>query len=391
MFPSIVSDTATTTHSYNAAQGSTRPITAHEIVKNSELMHILPDCNHRVTGNLFWLEHDKTPELNSRVDFINKLTSSILEASPIREKPITLVSLHSHGLLIEYFIHKQLEKLGYQDINWRIIDSNYQDNGLEESRKEFKEKTGGKLKAFTTEQTYFKKTSDVACEKLASNDKHRGTVVILSINSPAPIVSIDDVHKTLGGAAVKDINKANAIYLMFTLSEHGSIPNVTMNGINPVNAVYEMGIRGPIHAMSEMLSVTARKVNDAIGTYHGTKTLSCENILKCSVNTKEGYSIDCSQTEENLRIKKGINLHLKNFNYGDMRNSDITLPHINGALVEYIELLSQKPELKLLCTKLLVSDYDNSIIELNDFFINDSHHKTLFASYDANQKSFEIK
>lgn len=80
-----------------------------------------------------------------------------------------MISLGSGGLLTEYFINKSLKNSGYKDLNWRIIDPDYQNNGYEQCRKEFKDRVNGKVMAFTTEQTYLNKS--LGHSGLADNDK----------------------------------------------------------------------------------------------------------------------------------------------------------------------------------------------------------------------------
>jgi len=48
------------------------------------------------------------------------------------------------------------------------------------------------------------------------------------------------------------------------------------------------------------------------------------------------------------------------------------------------------PQVGAYGVKIFVSDYENSLSELNNFFI-DSHNQTLFASFDKNEISFKRK
>lgn len=102
---------------------------------------------------------------------------------PLRDKPITLISLGSGGLLTESFINEKIKNSGYKDISWRIIEPDYQNNGYKLCREEVKKRVNDNIVAFTTEQKYLNKS--LGHSVLAENDKNRGTVVVLAIDPPA--------------------------------------------------------------------------------------------------------------------------------------------------------------------------------------------------------------
>jgi len=191
MFPLIVTGASSSAYIPHHHDLQASPLTTDYVMRDSNLRDTDSGCDARLIGNLSWIENEQVASLNSRIDFINKMTSHILEKIPLRDTPITLISLGSGGLLTEYFIHQQLENSGYQDINWRIIDSDYQNGGYENTRKEFREKVNGNVRAFTAEQAYLNKPLAEGDKKLAGNDRNRGAAVILAINPPTILSSAE--------------------------------------------------------------------------------------------------------------------------------------------------------------------------------------------------------
>jgi len=356
MFASITTRPESSSYIHSPPDLKIPQLTTNNIIKHSHLRGSNSGCDSRIMGKLSWIENEQVASLNSRVDFINKTVSTILATMPAHERSITLVSLGSGGLLTEYFIHQQLKKAGYQDINWRIIDADYQNGGFEDNRKEFREKVTDKVKAFTAEQAYLNKSSDEFGEKLAAGDKHRGAVVVLSINPPTILSSeipIDSSYITLRGSAIKDASKANAIYLIAACSSAKETVQKEMNKM-----------------YSEMQVITS------------------ECVLKYSVNSQGYYKVNASSSHSGNFIKNGAEVHLKELNNNsNLGDNNITLSDIDQALDKYILTL---PAIGAYGMKIFVSDYDQSIIELNNFF-TDSHNETLFASFDKNHTSFERK
>ncbi|MCU1801578.1 MULTISPECIES: hypothetical protein [Pectobacterium] len=80
-------------------------------------------------GDLSRIEDERGVSLNGRIDFINQVVSNVVNEMPSRDTPITFISLESGGLLTEFFIHDQLKKSGYDSLNWRVIDTGYQNDG----------------------------------------------------------------------------------------------------------------------------------------------------------------------------------------------------------------------------------------------------------------------
>ncbi len=356
MFPSITTCTETSSYTHHSYNLPAPPLTTNHIINNSYLEKTCFGCESRIMGNLSWVENDEVASLNSRIDFINRTVSTIIETMPSQETPITLVSLGSGGLLTEYFIHQQLKTSGYQDINWRIIDADYKNGGLEDSRKEFRATVAGKVKAFTAEQAYLNKSPEENGEKLATSDKQRGAVVVLSINPPTILSSetaIDSSCISLRGSALQDASKANAIYLMAAVY---SAKETVINGMNQM--------------------------------YSDIQIVTSDSLLKYSVNRQGNYEVSFSGSKPSTFIRNGAEVYLAALNQEThSENNKISLGDIDKALDKYISSL---PAIGAYGMNIFVSDYDQSIIELNDFF-TDSHNQILFASFDRNHTSFERK
>lgn len=356
MIPSISTSTGTSVHiSHQHYQAS--PLTTDRVIQNSYLKQNDP-CNSRFIGHLSWVENEHVASLNGRIDFINKMTSSIVETIPLRDTPITFISLGSGGLLTEFFINEQLKNSGYKDLNWRVIDPNYQNNGYEQCRKEFKERVGNNnVMAFTTEQTYLKKS--LGHSGLAQNDKNRGATVVLSIDPPTALsgssseVSYNPDCMILKGRPVEDVSKANGIYLLVTKTN------------------YKDMLHQIPHALSE-----------------GRQLVALDCGLKCSINNQGNCEVNFSPSETGSFINNGTKPYLDSLSkIANQVQKKIELSNVDKSFDKYIEKLNGSGQSGI---KFFVSDYDTSIVKLHDYFI-DTNKKTLFASFDKNEISFERK
>lgn len=355
MTPSISTSTDTSVHiSHHDYQAS--PLTIDRVIKESYLNQD-SQCNSRCMGHLSWVENEHVASLNGRIDFINKVTSYIIETIPVRDTLITLISLCSGGLLTEFLINEQLKNSGYKDLNWIVIDPDYQNNGYEQCRKEFKERVDNKVMAFTTEQAYLKKS--LGHSGLAENDKNRGAIVVLSIDPPTVLsgssaeVSYDPDCMLLRGRPVEDVRKANGIYLLVTQTAYKEMLNQVP------------------HALSE-----------------GGQLVALDCVLKCSINKKGDCEVSFSPSETGRFINNGTKPYLDSLSkISDLTQKKIELSNVDEAFDKYIEKLNNNGKYGM---KFLVSDYDTSLVKLHDYFI-DSNNKTLFASFDKNEISFERK
>ena len=350
MLPPVSINTDTSAHishhNYQAA-----PLTTERVIQNSCLKQG-EQCNSRFMGHLSWVEHEHVASLNGRIDFINKVTSYIADIIPLRDTPITLISLGSGGLLTESFIDEQLKNSGYKDLNWRVIDPDYQNSGYEQCRKEFKQRVNNNVRAFTTEQAYLNKS--LGHYGLAENDKNNGATVILSIDPPTTLaeVSYDSDCMVLRGTSVEDASKANGIYLFV------------------VSANYKEMLNQVPHALSE-----------------GSPPIAVNCALKCLINKQGNYEINVSPSETGRFINNGTKPYLDYLSkISNLAKNKIELSHVGKAFDKYIEKLNNRDRIGM---KFFVSDYDISIVKLHDYFI-DSNNKTLFASFDKNETSFKM-
>ncbi|HHX8750048.1 TPA: hypothetical protein ACVPFL_002215 [Morganella morganii] len=350
MLPPVSINTDTSAHishhNYQAA-----PLTPERVTRNSCLTQ-KDQCSSRSMGHLSWVEYEHVASLHDRIDFINKVTSYIADTIPLQDTPITLISLGSGGLLTESFIDEQLKNSGYKDLNWRVIDPNYQNNGYAQCRKEFKQRVNNNIRAFTTEQAYLNKS--LGHYGLAENDKNHGATVILSIFPPTALaeISYDPDCMVLKGRSVEDVSKANGIYLFVVPPDY-----------------------------KEMLD----KVPHVLSEEDQLIVLDC--ALKCSINKQGNYEINVSPSENGRFINNGTKPYLDSLSkMSNLTQKKIELSHVDKAFDKYIEELNNSDRIGM---KFFVSDYDISIVKLHDYFI-DSNNKTLFASFDKNETSFKM-
>ncbi len=310
-------------------------------------------CIYRYLGHLSWVENDTFASLNARIDFINKTVALIMEKIPSRDMPITFISLGSAGLLTEFFIHDQLTKFGYNNLHWRAIDIDYQNNKYDNCRKEFCHKVNDQFRAFTTEQTYLKKS--MGGYFLAQNDKDLGATIVLSIIPPTALPKTsskpDDVSGCMfiRGRPVRDPIKANGIYLLVTSSKFSSLPHQVLQGLES-----------------------------------GEQIVALDFIMKVSLK-RGGYNVTLSPSEMGEIIKKDTKPYLDFLNRTSaVFQQQITLPNIDNALEVYLQHLRGSNKYG---EKFYVSDYDISIENLTDYFSN-SINTSLFASFDKNEHLF---
>lgn len=332
------------------------PLNERYVINNSHLK-CNEGMNFRHMGMLSWFENQDIASLKERVNFINNLTFEVVKNYPFKDKPITLISLGSGGLLMESFIHKSLNDNGYMDINWRVIDIGYLNNGFELCRKEFKENTDGKVKAFTTEQTYLKKQIDG--KSLAEHDKSNGFTVMLSIDPPTALSS-EKKHEVdcmmVRGRPVDDIQKANAIYLLVTDKQYKDV-------------LYEIP-----NALSG-----------------GDSVIATDSVLKCWININDSYEVCYSPSVSGRSINSSVCDYLKLENESAaLSNKKMDLLNIDKVFERYLIDLTRNSEGKS-GIRFYVSDYDTSIKRLNDYFMENNHSgSVMFSSFSENTVRFDM-
>jgi hypothetical protein len=338
------------TSTYISHQGyQTTLLDFDQVIKETELKYDeKSNCNYRCLGQLSWLEDSEFASHESRVYFIDQTVNHVKANIPSRETLITIVSLGSGYLLTEFYIINLLNDLGYKNIETRIIDTAYKNDGCKRCIKEFKEKTNSNVRAFTTEQAYL--NSD-----FAENDKKRGAIVILSIYPPRQIdPSIKEKRPDCMSLKVMSVDKiqgANGICLIFG------------------------------------------RTNEKIKLYKILKNLSAGEqdciinfALTCSINKQGGYEISFSPSERGKFINDGVKPYLESLTR-ESNSKKINLSDIEKVLEEYLKDLKSQGVAGI---KFYFSEYDKSIIKLHDYF-DDGNGQTLFASFDKNKISFEKK
>jgi hypothetical protein len=329
------------------------PLTVGDVLKMTRLEHGDP-LNHRRMRHFSWVENECS-SLKGRIDYINKTTSRIIESIPLRESPVTLVSLGSGGLLTEYFIHQQLKKAGYRQLYWRVIDLDYQNSGYEQCRKDFKIEAGNEnVKAFTTEQAYFRKSIDH--NFLSDNDKNQGAVVVLNVSPPR---AITDSSSTAGydsdcmlirGRPIEEAEKANGIYLLMA---------------SPASKEDLLNVK---KALSE-----------------GDSIVYLDCALNCSVNSSGKVVVIHSPSPTGRALNEGIKPYVDKLEgVANSVGRKIDLLNLNKSLEGFVDEMNSRGAFAL---KFLVSDYDTSLDKLREYFL-DGNNPVIFATFDNNECSF---
>lgn len=327
-------------------------LTVDRVIQESHMKH---DGlrSFRYIGSRSWFENENIASLNGRVDFINKITSCMIESIPLRDKPITFISLGSAGLLTESFINEQLKTAGYKDISWRIIDVDYKSNGYEQCRKEFREQVNANVRAFTSEQAYLNKSLDHGM--LAENDKNRGAIVILSINPPTDLENKNYPadYMILKGRPTEDVKKANAVYFIFTPNSH-----------------------------KEMFYQVPKELSK------GKNLIGLDCALKCTINKHGKPELSYSPSEKGKIIYDGVKRLLDHrYENADQPQRKIELSDVDEVFDKYIKIINITGNTGI---KFFVSDYETSQLNLHDYFTN-GNNETLFSSFERNETSFGRK
>lgn len=318
---------------------------------------------YRFQDRFFWCEHDDVSSLHSRVGYINKLVNHIRQTMPNRDQPLTLISLGAGGLLMESFIHMQLQGNGYQDINWRVIDVEYGPDGTQrclshsDSLDAFGALTAGKLAVYASDQRYF---NTFMGGSGGTNDRGRGATVLLGIDPPTSSSQVlgttcFDPHSVLvKGRPVEDINDANCLYLIVCDSEY----------------------KAHVHHAMAALARGDRVV-----------TLGC--IIKCHVNKFGRCEVLSTQSPRSLMMKEACTSFLEQAKTAQASTSalEMTLSDIKRAVERYVAAMADENDLYYaVCC---VSDYDVSMTRLRDY-ISDSPYSSLLASLEMNATHIEM-
>ncbi|GLY59478.1 hypothetical protein Pcaca05_03360 [Pectobacterium carotovorum subsp. carotovorum] len=335
-------------------------LTDEIILKKTNIIHSKYEkyekYDFRCMGKLSWVEGGNLPTLNGRVDFINQVVSNVKRETASKNIPITFISLGSAGLLTEFFIHDQLKESGYDNLSWRVIDTDYRDNGYHLCCKEFRERVSNNFGFFTTEQAYL--NNKIGSNVLAEDDRSRGVTVVLSIDPPNPLSNAADYFEamsqknTMGirGMPLDDkyIEKANAIYL---------------------------------------IPMEEDKFN-AIKSQMDNSCVCLSGILKCTVDNHGRYTIKSTLDEKGDMLYNGIKPYINTLKKtSETMQKKINLNNINGVFNKYIVAMKDKG---VSISKLCISDYDVGLTNLQNFF-SESNNRSIFASFEKNSTYFDKK
>ncbi len=330
------------------------PLTVGDVLKMTSLKHG-DRLNHRCMRHFSWVENEHS-SLNGRIEYINKTTSRIIESIQLRESPVTLVSLGSGGLLTEYFLHQQLKNAGCRQLYWRVIDLDYQNDGYEPCRKDFKVEAGNEnVKAFTTEQAYLRKSIDH--KFLSDNDKNQGVVVVLNVSPPRAITNssssegYDSDCMLIRGRPIEEAEKANSIYLLMA---------------SPASKKDLLNVK---KALSE-----------------GDSIVHLDCALNCSVNSSGDVVVIHSPSPTGRALNEGIKPYVDKL--GGVAKSvgrKIELFNLNKSLEGFVDGINNGGAFGI---KFLVSDYDTSLVKLREHFLG-GNNPVIFATFDNNESFFE--
>lgn len=312
---------------------------------------------YRFQDRFFWCEHDDVSSLRSRVSYINTLINHIRQTMPNRDQPLTLISLGAGGLLMESFIHVQLQGNGYQDINWRVIDVEYGPDGTQrclshrDSLDAFVALTKEKLAVYASDQRYFNTFMD---GNGATNDRGCGATVLLGIDPPTSssqalgMACFDPQSMSVRGRPVEDITDANCLYLIACDPEYKA------------------------------------QVHHAIATLaRGDCVVTLGSILKCHVNKFGRCEVLSTQSPTSLTMKEACTLLLEQAKTTQASTSalEMTLSDIKRTVERYVAAMADENDLYYaLCC---VSDYDVSLARLRDYII-DNPYSSLLATLEMN-------
>lgn len=276
---------------------------------------------YRFQDRLFWCEHDDVSSLHSRVSYLNAVVNHIRQTMPNRDQPLTLILLGARGLLMESFIHAQLQGNGYQDINWRVIDIEYGSDGVHrclsyrDSLDAFTALTAGKLAVYGSEQRYFNTGMG---GNGATNDRGRGTTVLLTIDPPTSLsqalgmACLDPHSMSVKGRPVEDIADANCLYLIACDPEYKEQAD---------------------HAMA-MLA-------------RGDRIATLSSILTCHVNKFGGCEVLSMQAPRNLMMKAACTPVLEQAKTTQASTSapEMTISEIKRAVERYVTAMADERSL----------------------------------------------
>ena len=320
-----------------------------------EIADTISSETYRCVAPLYWIEDEKMASLNARVDFINRTTSNIINAIPMRDTPITFISLGSGGLLTEFFLHNRLKNSGYNNLSWRFIDVAYQNNGAAQALSYFGNIVSD-VAAFTTEQLYLNKLLGYC--RLAENDKTRGATVVLTIDPPrlfqAPAaVNNHPASILFKGMPVAAAKKANAIYLLAAPSSQ----------------------REELDHARKLLA-------------EGRWFIDTDCGLKCSINKLGACETSYTPSASGRVINSQVAPYLESVSkISALTQQKIDLINVDKILDKYLEDIANRGQYGI---KFYVSDYDLALANLRDYFI-DSNNQGLFASFVQNEGRFEKK
>ncbi len=330
-----------------------QPTLSAHIRKNTTLVYKENACFRR-WGKLCWLENSWQSSLDSRLGFIGALADKIKDMNIAKNQPITIISFGCGGLLAEFYLHEYLTGVGFRHLHWRLIDISYHDDASDGLLEEFRRKTGVRdVCAFTSEQAYLNTVSNG--QGMANSDRHRGTTVVLSINSPQDSTSRTPVSfssdcKCFRATGVTDSSSANSLIFMVSPREF------------------------------------MKEADEAlVQVFSNNKFMILDNALRYSLNENNELMTDYCDSE----FGRYLNYQLKPYKDHLVEltaklNKTITLANLDKIGNDLAKKLQQEGHMYLV--KYYASDYDVSLDNLRRYCAAGS--SALFAALDWNKACF---
>ncbi|MCW2480669.1 hypothetical protein [Candidatus Symbiopectobacterium sp. NZEC135] len=360
MLPTVTSESIALLPLY-ARDRQPAALTPDAVMKQTHLRpheHLM----YRFQDRFFWCEHEDVSSLRSRVSYINTLINHIRQTMPNREQPLTLISLGAGGLLMESFIHRQLQGYGYQDIHWRVIDIEYGPDGTpcclshRDSLDAFATLTAEKLAIYASDQRYF---NTFTGGNGGVNDRGRGATVLLGIDPPTSssqasgMACFDPKRMSVKGRPVEDIADANCLYLIACDPEDKAQVH---------------------HAMAALT--------------RGDRVVTLSGIIKCHVNKFGRCEVLSTQSPRSQMMKAACVPLLEQAKATQASTSafEMTLSDIKRTVERYVAAMADENDLYYAVS--CVSDYDVSLTRLRDYIIDNSH-TSLFATMEMNATHIE--
>ncbi|TKI05821.1 hypothetical protein [Martelella alba] len=311
-------------------------------------------AHYRRWGGLCWLENNWQSSLETRLRFIGELAEHLISMRLGHDKPITLISLGSGGMLFECYIHRFLSDLGFKNVRWRLIDLCYLNKSPNGMLEEFRLKAATEnVQAFTSEQEYLRSLADG--KALAYDDRQISATVVLCVNSPQDHAG-DITSGALAGCRrfratrVSSADLANSLFFMVSHRRYRFQLDAALTEASRPNRIVIL-----------------------------------DNALRCAMVPGNTLRLDNSPSVSGRLLNERMQVCLKDlFTERQKRQAKVTLADIDRLADNLADRLLQEHDLYVL--RYFASDYDIGLENLRGFCADGS--STLLAKLDWNEITF---